>query len=355
MPKIESDDISNKGNKIFVTLIGNLIKQIQYKNDEGDISKKEKTINSFRLKHFKNALRIIKSYPDKIKSTDDIKDIKGIGKGVLSRIEEILKTKKLSELEKGPNIKKINKEINVIDQLTEVINIGRKKAKELVKEYNIKSVSDLKKRNKSGEIELNSKILLGLKYYNKVKLNIPRNESDKYYKLFKEVGLELDKDLIITICGSYRREKKTSNDIDVLITHKKIITDNDKKKNINYLVKFIEILKKLKVLKDDMTDGKIITKYMGFCRLKNKPIRRIDIRYVPYRSYYPALLYFTGSYKLNQDMRQFAKSLGYKLNEYGLYKITIKDDKEKFRFIKVKSEKDIFDKLGLDYLEPKER
>ena len=86
---------------------------------------------------------------------------------------------------------------------------------------------------------------------------------------------------------------------------------------------------------------------MGFCKLKNKEVRRIDIRFVPFQSYYSALLYFTGSYQLNQEMRQIAKKLGYKLNEYGLYKNK--------KLIKVNSEKDIFDKLKMKYKEPKYR
>ena len=46
-------------------------------------------------------------------------------------------------------------------------------------------------------------------------------------------------------------------------------------------------------------------------------------------------------------MRRKAKKLGYKLNEYGLYK---NDDK-----IEIKSEKDIFKKLEMHYLKPKDR
>ena len=84
---------------------------------------------------------------------------------------------------------------------------------------------------------------------------------------------------------------------------------------------------------------------MGFC--KSDKVRRIDIRYVPYKSYYSALLYFTGSGEFNRNMRTVAISLGYKLNEYGLYKNGKK--------IKVKSEKDIFNELGMEYVDPSKR
>ena len=87
---------------------------------------------------------------------------------------------------------------------------------------------------------------------------------------------------------------------------------------------------------------------MGFSKLKNNHIRRIDIRYIPYESYYYALLYFTGSMELNKKMREIAKSKKLKLSEYGLF-----DENDK-KF-KAKSERDIFKKLGLEYLHPRLR
>ena len=42
-----------------------------------------------------------------------------------------------------------------------------------------------------------------------------------------------------------------------------------------------------------MTDE--VTKYMGFCKYKTNPTRRIDIRFVMDNDFVPALLYFTGS------------------------------------------------------------
>ena len=50
-------------------------------------------------------------------------------------------------------------------------------------------------------------------------------------------------------------------------------------------------------------------------------------------------------------MRSVAQSLGFLLNRYGLYQI----EGEKKKKIKIKSEKDIFKKLGMEYLEPNKR
>ena len=73
----------------------------------------------------------------------------------------------------------------------------------------------------------------------------------------------------------------------------------------------------------------------------------MDLRVLPKESYGSALQYFTGSKDFNLIMRNNAKKLGYKLNEYGIYKGT--------KEIYVESEKEIFDLLEMKYLEPQER
>ena len=92
--------------------------------------------------------------------------------------------------------------------------------------------------------------------------------------------------------------------------------------------------------------------YKGFCKLGPKyPVRRIDIKFVPYDSYYTALFHLTGSGDFNKKIRLTAMSLGYKLSEYEICKYVGK----KCKRFKVKSEKDIFDILGLEYVQPKHR
>ena len=98
-----------------------------------------------------------------------------------------------------------------------------------------------------------------------------------------------------------------------------------------------------------MTDPTVKTKFMGFLKYKDNPIRRIDIRYVPIKYFISARLYFTGSALFNIKMRQRAKKLGYKLSEYGLTKLSDGSP------VKITSEEDFFTILKMSYLEPKYR
>jgi DNA polymerase beta len=316
---------------------------------------KEKTANKFRLKQLTNVLNIIKKYPDEITidNLGNLKNISGIGKGSIDRIIEILTNGKLKEL--GNYVDTNIEKKKILSELENVVGIGPSIALELF-DKGVISVKDLIKKIKKNEIEVNDKIELGLKYYGKFEGNIPRKEIDKIYKIFVDIIKKLNKkenlnsEYIFDFCGSYRREKPTSGDIDVLITKKGNIDDK-----INYLGNIIKILKEpiiknnnMPLLIDDMTDKNIHTKYMGFLKYKDNPARRIDIRFVPYINYYSALVYFTGSADLNKQMRIIAKSKKLKLSEYGLFN-------EKGEMLPINSERDIFDILEMEYLLPRLR
>lgn len=319
-----------------------LVKQIQFDIDFS--SGKQQTIHTFRLKSILNVIKILKKFPHKITKASQLEQIDGIGDRTISRIEEILKTGKLSEIKISADI---DKYLKIIDELDDVIGIGRKKAYELFKKFNIKSIKDLQLKYKKGQIDLPDNIVKGLKYIGKIHDKIPRSEIDNMLTILYKVALKIDPQLFVTICGSYRRESPTSGDIDVIIVHPSVKSLNDTKK-INYIKIFVNALKKKKFIIDSLTEDDVYTKYMGICKLNDGLLRRIDIRYMPYDSYYSAILYFTGSKDFNRKMRQIAITMGYKLNEYGLF------DENGIPF-PIKSEKDIFDLLGMEYLIPSKR
>uniref|UniRef100_A0A6C0LUF2 DNA polymerase beta n=1 Tax=viral metagenome TaxID=1070528 RepID=A0A6C0LUF2_9ZZZZ len=341
-------------NKKIIEQFNLLINQVQaeYLNAQVENDMKEMKIHTYRLKNIKKVLSIIKKLDFEIKNSTDLEEISGIGKGTLRRIDEILKTGYLDELDKKYDVEKQNK-INSIRELTQIIGIGPKVAKKLVIEHHITNINELKKAIKNGRYVPNQKILLGLKYYGVVQGNIPRKEINDIEKFLNKEMYKIDKKLSIIICGSYRRGKQQSGDIDILMYHPDIILS----KHIHnptrfYLEEFVDELKNNGFLLDHLTDKNYKMKYMGFSKFKSNPIRRIDIRFIPYNSIYTALLYFTGPYELNTEMRIKAEKRGMILNEYGLYKFD--KDGEKIS-VKINSEADVFEKLGMKYLTPIER
>lgn len=298
----------------------------------------------YRLKQIEYLISVVSKFPATIKKGEDLADIKGIGKGSIKRINEIIKEGSLHEV----SVDVENKEyVNQINELETVYGIGNKTAYAYVKD-GIKSVADLRKAYKEGKIDLPYHIILGLKYHEKYKVTIPRKEIDVINKFIQKQSAIVDPKLEVIICGSYRRGLPFSNDIDILVLHKDIKTKKKLESNLRIFKALIENLHDVNFLLDDI-DINYKVKYMGFCKYKDMPIRRIDMMFMPYDCQGSALLHFTGPGSFNKKMREVAIMLGYSLSQYGLL------DKNTDKIIKTKTEKDIFDKLFLEYVDPKDR
>jgi len=319
-----------------------LVKQI--KIDLENSTGKERIKNTFRLQSIENAIKVLSKIKDEKITIDGIKHLKGIGSGTIRRVEEIIKTGKLKEIKITTKDEKF---LRLMDELEESYGIGKKTAYTLFKEHNIKSMDDLIKKVNSGKIVLSDVALKGLKFYKQITTKIPRAYIDSARELLLDTLFKIDLELFGAICGSYRRMKETSGDIDLIVVHPKIKTKSDLKKN-PYFKTIIKTLKINKFIIESLTGDDVESKYMGIFSYKDI-IGRIDIRFIPYESFYFAYLYFTGGKDLNKDMRLIALTHGYKLNEYGLYK------NGSNKSVKVESEKEIFDILGLNYLQPKDR
>lgn len=195
--------------------------------------------------------------------------------------------------------------------------------------------------------------LIGIKYFYDILKRIPRDEIKATETFLKRVIKRINPELELTVCGSYRRGKNNSGDIDSLITHPKIKTmEQFNNTELDILGTFVKQLEMMGYLIDHLTEFSK-TKYMGLglYTKKSKIARRIDIRFVPYNSYGAAILYFTGSKNFNTDMRKHAISKGYTLNEYGLYK---KNGSEKI-LMECSNEEDIFKHLNYTYVKPTDR
>ena len=338
---------TNAANQIFVdqfTKLVNLIKAINIvESDKTSIQ-----TNNFKILSFNKVIQSIIKFKVQITSSLQLIGIPGFGKGTIDRVQQILTKGYLQEVVELENKhSQLIRKNKIINELIDVIGIGEFIANKLIDKYKITSLQDLKIRAKLNTININDKIKLGLKYAGKFETKIPRKTITKIYDQIDLIAKKLNPNLITTVCGSYRREMPQSSDIDLLICDSNLMFKKDLK-NSSTLKNFITELKKSKIITDDITSDEVVSKYMGFCKHAKKNYR-IDIRFVPFESYFTALLYFTGSYQLNTIMRKCAKKLGFKLNEYGLFNIS--NNKQ----FKITSEKQIFDFLKINYLEPTQR
>jgi DNA polymerase/3'-5' exonuclease PolX len=119
---------------------------------------KKVQVNQFRIKQLSVVLSILKKYPNQItlENINELKDISGIGKGSLERIKEILTSGSLKELGSFVDSKKEKRD--AIENLEEIVGIGRSKALELI-DKGITSVEILKE-NQEVKMESSSSISL---------------------------------------------------------------------------------------------------------------------------------------------------------------------------------------------------
>jgi DNA polymerase (family X) len=139
--------------------------------------------------------------------------------------------------------------------------------------------------------------------------------------------------------------QETIGDVDILITSKKPEA---------VIKTFIAMPEVERVVARGTTKSSV--------RLKNG--LEIDLRVVAPKSFGAAMQYFTGDKNHNIALRKIAFKHGYKLNEYGLYKIQnskIKNQNDNVKF-KIKktptageSEEKIYRELGLDWMPPELR
>lgn len=330
-------------NKDIIKWFELLIKQLEFYVDIK--TGKDKLMYSYKLNAIKKALDVIKKVDYKITSGYQLRNYKNIGKGTVNRIDEIIQTGKLKEV---IDVDISGKHLDYIENLMKIFGIGRTRAYELYTKYGITSIDDLKDAIRNKSIVLPDYILKGIQYVDKIKVNIPRSEMDEINYYLIGHGITFDPNLEIRMCGSYRREKNISNDIDIIISHSDIITKKQAEKT-DLMKQYIRSLSDAGFIVDSLTSLDVPTKYMGVCRLSiQHELRRIDIRFIPQESYYTAILYFTGSSEFNQKMRKIAISMGYKLNEYKL----LDDNGKSF---KINSEEDIFKILNMEYVMPIER
>ena len=289
--------------------------------------------NAFKIRAYKNGSEIIENYGDDIiQITKDGKlgELKGIGKALASKIEEIVETGKLTYLDKL----KLEFPDTFFD-LFEISNLGPKKIKKLYDNLQIDSIDKLEASCKNNEI---SKISgFGKKSVEAILESISfRKSNSKFFRTgdiapIAESILEFLRQLPQTsqaeIAGSYRRGKEIVHDIDFIVATKL---------PVEIINEFTEMPEVAQVISKGKTKSSV--------RLNNG--LQCDLRAVKNSEFPFALNYFTGSKAHNVKMRSLAIKNGYSLNEYAL------NSKTKTNEDVINDESDLYKALGLSFIHP---
>ena len=270
---------------------------------------------------------------EEIYERGELYELKGVGEHIGLKIEEIIKTGKLKYYEKLKKQTKID-----IEALGAIPFLGPKKIKALYQKLGIKNVRDLKKAIKQKKIrelpgfgeKTEQLILRNIKYAKTQKNRSPYAIALPIAENYKRELGKLSFVQRIETAGSFRRRKATIGDLDLLIQSTK------PEKVMEVFVNFPDV-------KNVIVRGKTKTSV----RLKNG--LQVDLRVVKKKEFGAALLYFTGSKEHNVMLRKLALKKGWTLNEYEMKEL------KTGKWIAGKTEKEIYKKLGIQYIEPEER
>ena len=291
----------------------------------------------FKPRAYEKAALAIESMGEEVKEVYKkggeaaLMEIPGVGKGIADHITHLLEGRHFKEYERLKKKTPVN-----ISELKSVEGVGPKMIKVLWQKLKIRTIVDLEKAAKAGKIrnleyfgeKSEQKILKGIEFLKKSGgrkiLGFITPEVwilEMAIRNFPEIHK-------IEIAGSFRRRKETIGDIDILAT-----SDNPER----VMERFI----KLPQIEHVYAKGPTKTNV----RLKSG--LDADLRVVPDESFGAAMNYFTGSKGHNIALREIAIKNGWKLNEYGLYKGK--------KMIAGRTEEELYEKLGLKYIEPELR
>jgi DNA polymerase (family 10) len=293
--------------------------------------------NPFRIRAYRNAARTVldlsDSVADMVESGRGLSGLPGIGKDLAEKIEQIVRTGALPQLEELKQ--KVPPELR---QLMQVAGLGPKRVSQLHKRLGVKNLEDLERAAREGRIrDIEG---FGAKTEQKILQDVERVRKGASERRFLWIEMEeyalpllthlgkLHEVEQISAAGSYRRKMETVGDLDILVTCR------DSRPVMDHFTSYDEVDH---VVSRGETRSTVILR-SGI---------QVDLRVVAAESYGAAMHYFTGSKAHNVAIRTMAVKRGLKINEYGVFRGEQR--------VAGGREEEVFAQVGLPYIEPELR
>ncbi|ADI73921.1 PHP domain protein [Methanohalobium evestigatum Z-7303] len=292
--------------------------------------------SSYKIKAYNRASYRIKNLKEDINNLhedDRLDSIPGVGKSFKNKIVDILNTGTFSEYEK------IRQEIPVnIEELMAIPGMGPRITQFLYKRLGIRTIDDLKEAARTHRIRRlpnmgaikEERILNAIKRYEKrgadrILLETARQVADDIKSILETIPYTK-----VSVVGSVRRQKETVNNINLIVT-----TDYPK-----------DVINCFTRIKGVQTILNKADKWVSIIYNGGIPV---DLQIVDDDYFGPTQIHLTGSKKHNIHLQQIASSMNLHLSKFGL--INLEDGNK----LTSKTENDIYQKMGLDYIPPELR
>ncbi|THH11824.1 hypothetical protein EW146_g7907 [Bondarzewia mesenterica] len=200
------------------------------------------------------------------------------------------------------------------------------------------------------------KIALGLRH--DLSIKIPRAEVEEIHRVIMAELEHVQPGCVSTIVGGYRRGKLESNDVDIVFTHpetekvqhlcKRLMTHLHKKGLVTHVMHLSSFHEHnaLRTTHWDSLEKALTVFVLPSSQSDLRLRRRVDFIFAHPQTYWTAVVGWTGSTMFERDLRLWAKKRGLKFDSSG---ITRRRDS---KLIYPRTEKEVFDILGLPWIEP---
>ena len=272
----------------------------------------------------------------KDRGLEGLERIPGVGAGIAGHIEEYIKTGHVK------NYDKLKKELPVdIEGLRSVEGIGPKMILKLYKELRVRNLGDLEKEAKAGRIrdiaglgvKSEEKIIKGIEFIKKSAGRLILGFNMPVFRSILEKIKKVEGVKVAEFAGSVRRMQETVGDLDILAISTK------PSKVMDFFVSMPEV----EAVHEHGPTRSSVRLKIGI---------DADLRVLPPESFGAALQYFTGDKYHNIQLREIAIKQGYKLSEYGLFRLNSNSGSRASGII---TEEKIYEKLGLEWMPPEIR
>jgi DNA polymerase (family 10) len=266
--------------------------------------------------------------------------INGVGKGMAARVGEFAKTGRMEALDK------LRAQVPIgLRQMTMLPGLGPKRAMQLYQAIGVSSIEELK--TAAEEHRIADVKGFGKKFEDEVLASISRGVHAEQRVLLaralpvaREMLARLDAhDAVLrsAYCGSLRRMKATIGDIDLLVA-----TERPDE--------VMGAFRSMPGIATSQADGPTGGDRGDYPRTKSSVTTtsglQVDLRTVKPDEFGAALQYFTGSQAHNVKVRAHAVRKGFKLSEYGLFRVS--DDER----VASETEEEIYAALGMQWVPP---
>ncbi|KAL7752527.1 hypothetical protein RI367_002061 [Sorochytrium milnesiophthora] len=326
-------------------------------------------------------LAALRAYPAEITCPEEVREMVGMGSKLYSRVCEFFHTGRIREAEDLL----ADEEFQVVSLFTRIFGVGPDTARSWYSQ-GMTTIADL--RRCQDVVHMTDTQRRGLALFDDLQQSFTTAEAEDMIAAIRKVVRTIDRQIVVIPVGGYRRGKQLHGDLDVIVTHPEesrtgtllddvlaalqaaghvhcvllqthagheTVTAANSAEAAAPLVPSRRLGRGASRRSGQHHFDKLAKAIIAFCmpggQENTTRIHQVDLIVAPRSQLATAVLGWTGSKHFEQSIRQWAKDHGFKLTSHALVGGGAAGW-QSGRVEEEQGERAIFERLGLEYIEP---